>query len=110
MKHSNLAVCGRFRLLVRGEQGNPGISFTDKSWHTVPHTFVEPLESENVDVPFGRAFDIAHAHRYVINSFKFHHIIRFGFLEGLLDSYTTRSHLPNYFLLLSIYLYYTRLL
>ena len=31
MKHSNFAMCGRFRLLVRGEQGDPGISFANKS-------------------------------------------------------------------------------
>jgi len=51
MKHSNFAVPGRFRLFVRWEQGDPGISFADKSWHPIPHAIMKPLESENVDVP-----------------------------------------------------------
>jgi hypothetical protein len=37
---------------------------------------MEPLESENVDVPFGRSFDVANTHRDVINAFELHHIIR----------------------------------
>src|SRR6516164_8548471 len=53
MKHSNFAVCGGFRFLVCGEQGEPGISFTNESWDTIPHAFVKSLETENVDVPFG---------------------------------------------------------
>src|SRR4029077_5496867 len=53
MKHSNFAVRRRFRLLVRGEQRDPGISLADKSRYPVPHAFVKPLEPENVDVPFG---------------------------------------------------------
>jgi hypothetical protein len=51
MKHSNFSMRGRFRLLVRGEQGDPGVSFADKSWHSIPHAIMKPLESENVDVP-----------------------------------------------------------
>jgi len=51
MKHSNFAVRGRFRLMVGREQGEPGISFADKSWHSIPHGIMKPLESENVDVP-----------------------------------------------------------
>ena len=73
MKHSNFAVCGRFRLLVGREQGEPGVSFADKSWHTIPHAIVKPLEPENVDVPFGRPFNVAYAHSYVINSFEVEH-------------------------------------
>src|SRR6516225_8015445 len=72
MKHSNLAVCGYFRLLVGGKQGNAGISLANKRWHAVPHVFVKPLEPENVDVPFGRLFHVAHAHGYVINAFELH--------------------------------------
>jgi hypothetical protein len=72
MKHSNFALRGRFRFLICGKQGNPGISFADKSWHSIPHAIVKPLEPEDVDVPFGGALDVAHAHCYVINSFKFH--------------------------------------
>ena len=72
MKHSNFAVRGRFRLMVRGEQGDPGISFADKSWHAIPHAFMKSLESKNVDVPIGRSFDVAHAHGYVINAFELH--------------------------------------
>src|SRR5882757_254421 len=75
MKHSNFAVCRRFRLFVRGKQGDPGISFADKSWHPIPHAFVKPLEPENVDVPFGRAFNVAHAHGYVINTFELHKML-----------------------------------
>src|SRR4029077_442419 len=75
MKHSNFAVCGRFWLLVRGEQSDPGISFTNETWHAIPHAFMKSLESENVYVPFGRAFDVAHAHRYVINTFKLHEML-----------------------------------
>jgi hypothetical protein len=30
---------------------------------------MKSLEPENVDVPFGRSFDVADAHRYVINAF-----------------------------------------
>ncbi len=72
MKHSNFAMRRRFRLLVRGEQGDPGISFANKSRHSVPHTFMKSLEPEDVDVPFGRSFDVAHAHGYVINAFELH--------------------------------------
>ena len=75
MKHSNFAVCGRFRLLVRGEQGDPGISFADKSWHPIPHAIMKSLEPENVDVPFGRSFNVAHAHGYVINTFELHEML-----------------------------------
>ena len=73
MKHSNFAVRGRFRLLVRGEQGDPGVSFANKSRHPVPHAIMKSLEPENVDVPFGRSFDIAHAERNMINSFEVEH-------------------------------------
>src|SRR5712671_6623093 len=72
MKHSNFAVCRRFRLFVRGEQGDPGISFANKSRHAIPHAIMKSLEPENVDVPFGRSFDVAHAHGYVINTFELH--------------------------------------
>src|SRR5882724_9206709 len=72
MKHSNFAVCRRFRLLVRGEQGDPGVSFANKSRHAIPHAIMKSLEPENVDVPFGRSFDVAHAHGYVINTFELH--------------------------------------
>jgi hypothetical protein len=72
MKHSNFAVRGRFRLMVRGEQGHPGISFADKSWHAIPHAFMKSLEAENLDVPVGRSFNVAHAYGYVINSLELH--------------------------------------
>jgi hypothetical protein len=75
MKHSNFAVRGRFRLLVRGEQGDPGVSFANKSRHPVPHAIMKPLEPENVDVPFGGLLDVAHAHGYVINSFELHEML-----------------------------------
>src|SRR6266550_6479251 len=75
MKHSNFAVCRRFRLFVRGEQSDPGVSFANKSRYAIPHTFVKSLEPENVDVPFGRSFDVAHAHGYVINTFEFHEML-----------------------------------
>ena len=75
MKHSDFAVRGRFRLMVRGEQGDPGISFADKSWHPIPHAIVKPLEPENVDVPIGRSFDVAHAYGYVINSLELHEML-----------------------------------
>jgi hypothetical protein len=52
MKHSNFAVRGGFRFLVRWKQGEPGISFANESWDTIPHAFVKSLETENVDVPF----------------------------------------------------------
>jgi hypothetical protein len=52
MKHSNFAVRGRLRFLVRRKQGEPGISFANESWDTIPHAFVKSLETENVDVPF----------------------------------------------------------
>jgi len=72
MKHSNFAVRGRFRLLIRREQGDPGISFANESRHTIPHAFVKSLEPENVDVPCGRPFNVAHAHGYMINAFELH--------------------------------------
>jgi len=53
MKHSNFAVRGRFRFLTRWEQGDPSVSFADKSWHTIPQAIVKPLEPEDVDIPFG---------------------------------------------------------
>src|SRR4029434_4823091 len=55
MKHSNFAMCGGFRFLVRRKQCDPGISFANKSRHAVPHAFMKPLEPKNVDVPFGRS-------------------------------------------------------
>src|SRR5437762_7776269 len=75
MKHSNFAVRRRFRFLVRGEQGDSCISFCDKSWHTIPHAIIKSLEPENVDVPFGRSFDVAHAHGYVIDTFELHEML-----------------------------------
>src|SRR6266404_3436125 len=75
MKHSNFAVCRRFRLLVRGEQGDPRISFANKSRHAIPHAIMKSLEPENVDVPFGRSFDVAHAHGYVIDTFELHEML-----------------------------------
>src|SRR6476620_9199985 len=53
MKHSNFSMRGRFRLLVRGEQGDPGVSFADKSRHAIPHAIMNSLEPEDGDVPFG---------------------------------------------------------
>jgi hypothetical protein len=75
MKHSNFAMRGRFRLLVRWEQGDPCVSFADKSRHAVPHAIVKSLEPENIDVPFGRSFNVADAHSYVINSFELHEML-----------------------------------
>jgi hypothetical protein len=72
MKHSNFAVRGRFRLMVRWEQGDPCISFADKSWHASPHAFMKALEPENVDVPFCGSFYVAHAHGDVINAVELH--------------------------------------
>src|SRR6476646_10189651 len=72
MKHSNFAMCGRFRLMVRGEQGDPSVSFANESRHAVPHAIMKSFEPEEVDVPFGRLLDVAHAHGYVINSFELH--------------------------------------
>ena len=75
MKHSNFAMRGRFRLLVRGEQRDPGISFANESRHAVPHAIMKSLEPEDVDVPLGRSFDVAHPHGYVINTFELHEIL-----------------------------------
>ena len=75
MKHSNFAVRGRFWLLVRGEQRDAGISFANESRHAIPHPVMEPLESKNVDVPSGRAIDVPHAHRDVIDSFELHDVL-----------------------------------
>src|SRR4029077_6236752 len=75
MKHSNFAMCRRFRLMVRGKQSDPGVSFANKSRHTIPHAIMKPLEPENVDVPFGRSFDVAHAQAYVINTFELHEML-----------------------------------
>src|SRR3954468_2898167 len=75
MKHSNFAMRGRFRLLVRGEQGDPGMCFPNESRHAIPHPVMKPLESKNVDVPFGGSFDVAHTHRDVINSFELHEML-----------------------------------
>ena len=75
MKHSNFAMRGRFRLLVRGEQGDPRVSFANKSRHAIPHAIMQSLEPENIDVPFRRSFDVAHAHGYVINTFKLHEML-----------------------------------
>src|SRR5712671_1689319 len=75
MKHSNFAVCRRFRLFVRGEQGDPGVSFANKSRYAIPHTIMKSLEPENVDVPFGRSFDVAHAHGYMIDTFELHEML-----------------------------------
>ena len=61
--------------MVRGEQGDPGISSADKGWHAVPQALMKPLEPENVDVPIGGSFDVAHAHRDVINSFELHEML-----------------------------------
>jgi hypothetical protein len=72
MKHSNFAVPGRFRLLIRGEQSDPGVSFANKSRDAIPHAIMKVLEPENIDVPFGRALDVAHAHGYMINTFELH--------------------------------------
>ena len=36
---------------------------------------MKSLEPENVDVPFGRSFNVAHAHGYVINSFELHEML-----------------------------------
>jgi len=38
----------------------------------VPRPLVKSLEPENVDIPFGRSLDVAHANGYMIDSFKFH--------------------------------------
>src|SRR5215475_11639384 len=72
MKHSNFAVRGRLRFLVRRKQGEPGISFANESWDTIPHAFVKSPEPENVDVPLRGALNVAHAHGYVINAFELH--------------------------------------
>jgi hypothetical protein len=75
MKHSNFTMCRGFRFLVRWKQGDPGISFANKSRHAVPHAVVKALESENVNVPLGRPFDVSHAHGYVINAFELHEMV-----------------------------------
>jgi hypothetical protein len=61
--------------MVRGEQGDAGISFADKSWHPIPHAFMKSLEAENVNVPIGRSFNVAHAYGYVINAFELHGVL-----------------------------------
>jgi hypothetical protein len=33
---------------------------------------MKPLEPEDIDIPVGRALNIAHAHRHVVNSFELH--------------------------------------
>src|SRR6516162_4659196 len=94
MKHSNFAVCGRFRLIIGREQREPGVSCANESWDTIPHAFVKSLETENVDVPFGRSFNVADAHGHMINAFELHEktsktpstAIRFVFLTEPLDS------------------------
>src|SRR5262249_52453472 len=90
MKHSNFALRRRFRFLVGREQREPGIAFADKSWHPVPHAIVKPLEPENVDVPFGGALDVAHAHSYVINAFEFHGILNRMYRIYLITGATRR--------------------
>src|SRR6187200_2116822 len=75
MKHPNFPMRRRFRFLVCREQGNPGVSFANESRHAIPHAIMKPLEPKNVDVPFGRPFDVTHAHGEVINTFKFHEML-----------------------------------
>jgi hypothetical protein len=75
MKHSNFAMCGCFRLLVRGEQGDSGVSFANESRHSIPHAIVKPLEPEDLDVPLSRSFNVAHTHSYMVNTFEFHAIL-----------------------------------
>ena len=65
-------MCRGFRFLVRWKQGDPGISFANKSRHAVPHAFVKSLEPENFDVPPSRALNIAHSESYVIEAFELH--------------------------------------
>ena len=36
---------------------------------------MKSLEPENFDIPLGRSFDVTHAQRYVINSFKLHQVL-----------------------------------
>ena len=36
---------------------------------------MKSLEPEDVDIPFGRSFNVAHAHRYVINTFELHEML-----------------------------------
>ena len=92
MKHSNFAVRGRFRLLVRREQGDPGISFANKSWHPIPHPIMKPLKSEDVDVPFGRSFDVANTHRDVINAFELHASLGGIYRIAQVEAINARTH------------------
>src|SRR5437870_6969163 len=55
-----------------GKTSDRGLPFADECRNSVPHSFIATLETENVDVPLGRAFDIAHAQRDVIDSFELH--------------------------------------
>ena len=97
VKHSKFAMTWRCRFCIRlrGEQRNPGISFTDKSRHAVPHAFVKTLEPEDVDIPIGRALNIAHTHGYVINSLKLHkaldRIYKITRVETMKDASTHRT-------------------
>jgi hypothetical protein len=78
VKHSKFAVTWRCRFCIwaRRKQRNPGISFPNKSRHTIPHAFMKSLEAENFDIPVHRLLDVTHTESHVINSFELHKELR----------------------------------
>jgi hypothetical protein len=81
MQHADLSRCTRSFVRANGKERQRGGAFADENWNAVPHSFVQSLETQDVDVPLRRTFNIPHAQRHVINSFNVNHADSFALIE-----------------------------
>ena len=73
MQHADSVVRRGFEIAAtRGKESNSSIAFADERGNAIPHSFVLPLQTQDIDVPLNRAFHVAHCESYVINSVELH--------------------------------------
>jgi hypothetical protein len=73
MQHTDFVVRRGFRIAAtRWKKSNSSIAFSDEHGNAIPHSFVLPLQTQDIDVPLNRALHVPHCKSYVINSVELH--------------------------------------
>ena len=73
MQHADSVVWSGFRIAAaRWKESNSSIAFADERGNAIPHSFVLPLQTQDINIPLNRAFHVAHCESYVINSIEPH--------------------------------------
>jgi hypothetical protein len=73
MQHADSAVRRGFEIAAtRWKKSNSSIAFADERGNAIPHSFVLPLQTQDIDVPLNRALHVAYCESYVIKSVELH--------------------------------------